>query len=76
MEKNKENKMTSQINVSLNILPFGSLNLQISEAESPEVESETEKPRYVQPLITNVERVNIYFLEHGETYSAPKTTGG
>ena len=68
--------MTPQIKVSLNILPFGSTNLQISGVESPEVESETEKPRYVQPLITNVERVNIYFLEDGETYSSPKTTGG
>ena len=68
--------MAPQVKVSLNILPFGSINFQISGAENPIVESETEKPRYVEPLITNVEKVDIHFFEDGETYSVPKTTAG
>ena len=68
--------MTPQIKVSLNILPFGSIKLQLSGAESPIVENETEKPRYTAPLITNIEKVKIHFCEDGETYSSPKTTGG
>ena len=68
--------MTPQVRVSLNILPFGSISLQFPGAESPVVKSETEKPRYVEPLITNIERVDIHFFDDGETYSVPKTTAG
>ena len=68
--------MAPQVKVSLNILPFGSIKLQISGVESPIVENETEKPSYVVPVITNVEKVKIHFFEDGETYSVPKTTAG
>lgn len=76
MQKNKEEKMNPQVKVSLNILPFGCIRLQISGAENPVLKSKKEKPRYVEPLITNVEKVDIHFFEDGETYSAPKTTAG
>ena len=68
--------MTAQVKVSLNILPFGSINLQFLGTENPAVQIETEKPRYVEPLTTNIEKVDIPFFEEGETYSVPKTTAG
>lgn len=68
--------MDSQVKVSLNILPFGNISLQISGAENPVAENETEKPRYVEPMITNIEKVDIKFFKEGATYSVPKTTAG
>ena len=68
--------MNPKIKVSLNILPFDRISIQISGTESPVVESDTEKPRYVEPLITNVGKVDIHFVENGEIYSVPKTTAG
>ena len=68
--------MTPQVKVSLNILPFGSISLQFSGEERLEQGSETEKPRYVEPLVTNLEKVDIPLFENGETYSVPKTTAG
>ena len=69
--------MNPQIKVSLNILPFNRISIQISGAEIPVGESApAEKPRYVEPLITNVGRTDIHFVENGELYSVPKTTAG
>ena len=68
--------MNPQVKISLNILPFGCIRLQISGAKKNVLDSKTEKPRYVEPLITNAEKVDIHFLEDNETYSSPKTTSG
>ena len=72
--------MNPQIKVSLNILPFDRISIQISGAEIPVEEDSArapaEKPRYVEPLITNVGKIDIYFVESGELYSVPKTTAG
>ena len=68
--------MNPQIKVSLNILPFDRISIQISGTESPVVESDTKNPRYIEPLITNVGNVDIHFVENGEIYSVPKTTAG
>ena len=76
MRKNKEKTMTPQVKVSQNILPFGSIKLQITGARNPSVEKKPKQPRYVEPLITNVGKVDIHFFEDGETYSVPKTTAG
>ena len=68
--------MNARVTVTLNIQPFGSVGLQIPQAENHVIESETEMPRYVEPLMTNIEKVDIPILEDGETYSVPKTTAG
>ena len=68
--------MDPRVRVSLNLLPFGSVNVQFSGAETPAIEHEIEKPRYVEPVITNVEKIDIHFLLGGDIYSVPKTTGG
>ena len=38
-------------------------------------EKESEMPRYIEPLTTHIEKVEIRYKE-GETYSVPKTTAG
>jgi len=38
-------------------------------------EKEIEMPRYIEPLTTHIEKVEIRY-EEGETYSVPKTTVG
>ena len=76
MSKNKEKKMTPQVKVSHNILPFGRIRLKITGAERPLVENKPKYPTYVAPLVTNGGRVDIRFFEERETYSAPKTTAG
>ena len=77
MKRNKEGiKMESKVKVSLKILPFGSAGYEIPGLERPMKEKESEEmPRYIEPLTTNIERVEIRY-EEGETYLVPKTTAG
>ncbi len=76
MNNIKEEKMTPQVKVSHNILPFGRIRLQITGAERPLVENKPKYPRYVVPLTTDGGSVDIRFFEERETYSVPKTTAG
>jgi hypothetical protein len=65
--------MESRVKVSLNVMPFGSILYQTPRLEQPVQEEEREMPMYVEPLTTNVERVEIRYADVG-TYTVPKTT--
>ena len=56
-------KMIPQIKVSLKILPFDRISIQISGTESPVVDRDTKKRRYIEPLIKNVGNVDIHFVK-------------
>jgi hypothetical protein len=76
MKKNKEVvEMEPKVKVSLKIVPFGSITYQTAGLELPVREEESDMPRFIEPLTTNIEKVEIRF-EEGETYSVPKTTVG
>jgi len=76
MKKNKEViEVKPKVKVSLKILPFGSISYEITGLERHMEEKESEMPRYIEPLTTNIEKVDIQY-EEGETYSVPKTTAG
>lgn len=76
MKKNREViQMEPKVKVSLKILPFGSLSYEITGLEHNMEEKQSEMPRYIEPLTTNIEKVDIQY-EKGETYSVPKTTAG
>ena len=76
MKKNKEViEMEPKVKVSLKILPFGNIRYEIAGQEFPIEEKESVMPRYIEPLTTHIEKVEIRYDE-GETYSVPKTTAG
>lgn len=76
MKRNKEViVMEPKVKVSLKILPFGSIRYETAGLERPIQEKESEMPRYIEPLTTNIEKVEIRY-EEGETYLTPKTTAG
>ncbi len=76
MKKNKEViEMESKVKVSIKILPFGSIRYEIAGLERTTEEKESEISRYIVPLTTHIEKVEIRY-EEGETYSVPKTTAG
>ena len=76
MKKNKEAIETGpKIKVSLKVLPFGRIIYETIGLEHPTREKESEMPRYVEPLTTNIEKVEIRY-EEDKTYSVPKTTAG
>lgn len=76
MTKNKEIfEVKPEVKVSLKILPFGSMSYETAGLEHPLQEEESETPRYIEPLTTNIERIEIRY-EEGETYSVPKITVG
>jgi len=76
MKRNKEViEMEPKVKVSLKILPFGSMHYEIAGPEFSIEEKESEMPRYIEPLTTHIEKVEIRY-EEGETYSVPKTTAG
>ena len=65
--------MAENIKISINILPFGHMKLTfVSTGEKLE---EKEKPVYVEPRSTNIEKVEILY-EGLEEYIIPKTTDG
>lgn len=76
MKRNKEIiEMKPKVKVFLKILPFNIISYEITGLELPIGEKESEMPRYIEPLTTNIEKVEINY-EEGETYSVPKTTVG
>lgn len=76
MKKNREViQMEPKVKVSVKILPFGSISYEIPSLERSVREKESGMPRYIDPLTTNIEKVDIQY-EEGETYSVPKTTAG
>ena len=76
MKRNKEvNKMEPKVKVSLKVVPFGSIIYQTAGLEHPVREKKSEMPMYIEPLTTNIKKVEIRY-EEGETYSVPKTTAG
>jgi len=76
MKKNKGLiEMEPKIKVSLKVVPFGSIQYEIKGLECSMEEKEIEMPRYIEPLTTHIEKVEIRY-EEGETYSVPKTTVG
>ncbi len=65
--------MVENIKISIDILPFGHMKLMfVSTGEKLE---EKEKPIYVEPRSTSIEKVEILF-EEAEEYIIPKTTDG
>lgn len=76
MKRNKEIiEMEPKVKVSLKILPFGSIHYEITGGEHNMKEKKSEMPRYIEPLTTYIEKVEIRY-EEGETYLVPKTTAG
>jgi len=76
MKRNKEVIVVKpEVKVSLIILPFGSIIYETAGLEHPVREKESEMPQYIEPLTTNIEKIDIHY-EEGETYSVPKTTAG
>jgi len=76
MKKNKEViEMEPKIKVSLKLVPFGNIQYEIKGLERSIEEKEVEMPKYIEPLTTHIEKVEIRYKE-GETYSVPKTTVG
>jgi len=67
--------MEPKIRVSLKMLPFDTIQYEIKGLEHFIEEKEREMPRYIEPLTTHIEKVEIRY-EEGETYSVPKTTAG
>lgn len=76
MKRNNEvNKMEPKVKVSLKVVPFGSIIYQTAGLEHHVREKKSEMPRYIEPLTTDIKKVEIRY-EEGETYSVPKTTAG
>lgn len=65
--------MRSEFNLSLQILPFGSISIKTLPLEVVEPERETEMPIYTEPLTTHFENIEITYDEV-ETYTIPRTT--
>ena len=76
MKKNKEVvDMEPKIKISIKMVPFGTIQYEIKGFEHPTEKEEIEMPRYIEPLTTHIEKVEIRY-EESETYSVPKTTVG
>lgn len=67
--------MEPKVKISLKILPFGSVSYEIIGSERSMEEKESNMLRYIEPVTTNIEKVEIRY-EEGETYTVPKTTSG
>jgi len=66
--------MVENIKISINILPFGHMKLTFVLSSEKLEEKEKEKPVYVEPRFTSIEKVVILY-EGAEEYIIPKTTG-
>ena len=67
--------MESKVKISLKVLPFGSIIYETTGLDQPVQEKKPGASRYVEPLTTNIEKIEIRYVD-GETYSVPKTTAG
>jgi len=65
--------MSAQVDVNIQILPFGSINLKSQNKEKYPIEKEQDV-RYSDQPATVIERYDIIYNDGN--YSVPKTTGG
>ena len=65
--------MESKIKFSFNLVPFGDIIYITKSFKHPGQEEEEEIPAFVEPLTTNIEKIEIHY-EDGGTYSVPETT--
>jgi hypothetical protein len=76
MKRDKElTERKATVKISLKIVPFGSATYEVTIRKPSSDEKERDLPRYVQPLTTSVETVEVPF-EGSNTYLIPKTTAG
>lgn len=75
MKRNKQENIKPKIKVNLNILQFGSLKYKIVGFPQSIEGVKKGELTYIEPLTTNIEKVEISY-EEGGTYSVPKTTNG
>ncbi|RLF70643.1 MAG: hypothetical protein DRN40_04140 [Thermoplasmata archaeon] len=66
--------MVENIKVSVNILPFGHMRLTINSRK--EKFEEKEIPIYVEPQLTNIEKIEISYEESLKEYKVSETTDG
>lgn len=65
--------MSGNIKISVNILPFGQMNLMFGPSE--ERLEKKEMPVYTEPYSTSIERIEIFY-EDWKEYKVPETTDG
>jgi len=66
--------MVENIKISVNIFPFGQMKLTFSSMRGKF--EEKEKPIYVEPQSTGIEKLEIFYEENLKEYKIPKTTDG
>ena len=66
--------MGENIKVSVNILPFGQMKLTFNLMRGKF--EENEKPIYVEPQSTGIEKIEILYEESLKEYKIPETTDG
>lgn len=65
--------MVGNIKISANILPFGCMKMTfVLNSEKP---GEKERPVYIEPRSTSIEKIDILY-EEAKEYMVPKTTDG
>jgi hypothetical protein len=73
-QQNISDRSATEVNVALEVLPFGSGVCRVAGEPSKKQASKPAAPHYIGPLNTNVEGVQVVF--GGGTYSVPKTSSG
>ena len=63
-----------QVNVKVNILPFGTTTVSIRSTHCEIQRKSNDRPQYIAPPTTNTDLVEFYF--DGDNYYVPSTTGG
>lgn len=66
--------MVENIKISVSILPFGQMKLLFSSME--EKIEKKELPVYVEPQLTNIEKIEIFYEESLKEYKISETTDG
>ena len=66
--------MVENIKISVNILPFGQMKLMLSSIGGKF--EKKEKPIYVEPQSTNIEKIEIFYEESLKKYKISETTDG
>ena len=67
--------MKSKIKVSFRVMPFGEMSCELSGHEVTQEEELRELPRYVEPTTTDIESMEIHYIDN-DTYVVPQTTAG
>lgn len=63
-----------QVNVKLNILPFGTTIVSIKSTQGEIQRKSDDRSQYIAPPTTNTDLEEFYF--DGDNYYVPSTTGG